>query len=55
MVANTFIKQWEMKAYRKLAQQYGAKLVIKICSGKYVNIHRVPADTIKTMKQQWQP
>lgn len=54
IVANTFIKQWEMKAYRHLAKQYGARLEIKICTGNYPNIHDVPIDTIKRMQQQWQ-
>jgi predicted kinase len=54
VVSNTFIKQWEMKAYRELAKQYQAKLVIKVCTGKYQSIHQVPADTIKRMQKQWQ-
>lgn len=54
VVSNTFIKRWEMKVYRQLAQQYNATLVIKICTGKYSNIHNVPAATIRRMQKQWQ-
>ncbi|MCP4322780.1 MAG: ATP-binding protein [Psychromonas sp.] len=54
VIANTFVKQWEMKVYRDLAKQYNAKLVIKTCTGKYQSIHNVPADTIKKMEKQWQ-
>tara|TARA_R110001583_G_scaffold16561_21_gene67987 strand:- start:18527 stop:18916 length:390 start_codon:yes stop_codon:yes gene_type:complete len=54
VVANTFVKQWEMKAYRALAKQYKAHLIIKTCLGKYSNIHGVPIETIKKMQKQWQ-
>jgi len=54
VVANTFVKQWEMKAYRQLAKQMRANLVIKTCTGKYQNIHDVPVSTINKMRQQWQ-
>ncbi|GLS89900.1 ATPase AAA [Psychromonas marina] len=54
VVANTFVKQWEMNAYRQLAKQLGARLEIKICTGKYQSIHDVPTSTINKMRQQWQ-
>lgn len=54
VVSNTFIKQWEMDAYRMLAKQYKANLVIKTCSGKYDNIHDVPTATINKMRKRWQ-
>ena len=54
IVSNTFIKHWEMKAYQQLAKQYNAKLEVIVCKGKYANIHEVPAETVKRMKQQWQ-
>ncbi|WP_413699487.1 AAA family ATPase [Psychromonas sp. KJ10-10] len=54
VISNTFVKQWEMSTYRNLAKQYQAKLVIKVCTGKYQSIHGVPAETIKKMQRQWQ-
>lgn len=54
VVSNTFVKHWEMKTYRQLAKQNGAKLVIKTCTGKYTSIHDVPIATIQKMKKQWQ-
>ena len=54
IISNTFVKQWEMKPYRELANQYKAQLVIKTCTGNYKSIHDVPETTIKKMKQQWQ-
>ncbi|MEL0630274.1 ATP-binding protein [Psychromonas aquatilis] len=55
VVANTFVRHWEMQAYRDLAVMLNAKLVIKVCRGKYKNIHQVPGSTIKRMQKQWQP
>jgi len=55
IVANTFVKHWEMKAYQDLAKKYSAVLKVVVCRGKYKSIHHVPAATIKRMKQQWQP
>ena len=54
VVSNTFVQQWEMKAYRQLAKKYAALVEVKMCTGKYTNIHGVPAATIKKMKQRWQ-
>jgi len=55
IVANTFVKHWEMKAYQDLAKKHQATLEIVVCRGKYQSIHNVPAAVIKRMKQQWQP
>jgi len=54
VVSNTFVMHWEMKIYQQLAKQYDAVVEVKVCTGKYTNIHGVPAATIKKMKQLWQ-
>ena len=54
VVSNTFVQQWEMKAYRELAKKYNAQLEIKVCKGNYPSIHDVPMATIKRMKKDWQ-
>ncbi len=54
VVANTFIRQWEMAPYRKLASLYNAKLVIKVCRGEYNNVHNVSLSAIAKMKKNWQ-
>lgn len=54
VVANTFVRHWEMSAYKKLARRYRAKLVIEVCRGEYTNIHGVEAETIKRMRRKWQ-
>lgn len=54
VVANTFVRQWEMQAYRQLAKTYNARLTVKTCIGKYKNTHGVTQQTIDKMKKNWQ-
>ena len=54
IVSNTFVKQWEMQAYRALAKKYHAQLEIKTCTGKYTNVHNVPQEVIQKMQKEWQ-
>ena len=54
VVSNTFIKQWEMSAYKKMAKQYGAEIVIKVCDGKYASVHDVPEKTLAKMRKAWE-
>lgn len=54
VVANTFIKQWELQKYRDLAIKYKAELSIIVCDAAYKSIHNVPAKTIAKMKCTWE-
>lgn len=54
VVANTFIRRWEMRVYQKMAQVYGARLEVIECDGEYQNIHGVDEHTIKEMRKRWQ-
>ena len=54
VVSNTFVKKWEMKAYRKMALKYDAELVIEVCREQYGNIHGVPSSVVERMKKDWQ-
>ncbi len=54
VVSNTFVKHWEMDAYRLLAKKYHAKLITKTCTGKFKNQHNVPQETLQKMRRQWQ-
>lgn len=54
VVANTFVKQWEMDAYREIAKKFGAKLRIDVCRGKFKSVHAVPEEVIKRMKREWE-
>ena len=54
VVSNTFVKQWEMKVYRKMARKHGAELVIEVCREQFGNIHGVPDSVVERMKKDWQ-
>ncbi len=54
VVSNTFVKQWEMDTYKKLAKKYRAELKILICRECYENIHGVSDDIIQRMRKDWQ-
>lgn len=54
VVSNTFVKQWEMDDYRKLAHSYKATLSINTCIGDYGNIHGLSPQTLAKMKKNWQ-
>lgn len=54
VVANTFVKQWEMDDYRKLADKYHVELSIRRCVGEFANIHQVPEKTLTKMKRDWE-
>jgi predicted kinase len=54
VISNTFVKHWEMVAYKEMAKKYKAELVIITCAGNYQNTHNVPQTVINKMKKQWQ-
>lgn len=54
VVSNTFVKQWEMSVYKKLAKKHRAKLKIVVCREQYENIHGVDNETVERMRRDWQ-
>lgn len=54
VVSNTFVKQWEMTVYKKLARKHKAKLNIIVCRERYGNIHGVDDEVIERMRKDWQ-
>lgn len=54
VVANTFVKLWEMQPYFDLAKRLDCTLKIEMATGNYPNIHNVPKETIKKMKRNWE-
>lgn len=54
VVSNTFVKQWEMSVYKKLARKHKAKLNIIVCRERYGNIHGVDDEVIERMRKDWQ-
>lgn len=54
IVANTFTEVWEMQAYLDMAERFGVTLQIIECHGGFDNIHGVPDDKIKAMRDRWE-
>lgn len=54
IVSNTFVRHWEMKAYKEMAKKWNAKLEIQVCRGNYGSVHDIEPSTIIKMKSKWQ-
>ncbi len=61
VVANTFTRQWEMDPYRKLAGKYNYLVVYITVKTDHTdaelaarNVHNVPEDAIKRMRERWE-
>jgi predicted kinase len=54
IVSNTFTQLWEMQPYFEMAEKHGAKVVVYLCQGNFKNIHGVPDETIKKMKNRFE-
>jgi predicted kinase len=54
VVSNTFVQAWEMEPYRRLAEQYNAKLTIIVCRGEFQNVHNVDSATIEAKRKLWE-
>lgn len=54
VVANTFIKLWEMQPYFDLAKRLNCTLKVETATGNYPNIHGVPKETVAKMKRNWE-
>lgn len=56
VVANTFIKKWEVENYLKLAQSLGLELEVEVieAKGRYQNVHGVPDEVVERMRRQYE-
>lgn len=54
VVSNTFTMLWEMQRYLDLAQELGTWCVVYRCTGKYGNVHDVPADVLAKMAERFE-
>jgi hypothetical protein len=55
-VANTFTREWEMKEYFELADQYGYQISTIIVENRHGNksVHNVPSDRVKAMADRFE-
>ncbi len=56
IISNTFTREWEMKAYRELAEKYGYKVHTVIVENRHggVNTHNVPDATLGNMLNRFE-
>jgi predicted kinase len=56
VVSNTFTQEWEMQKYFDLAEKYEYKVFSVIVENRHgnTNIHGVPDDTLKKMRDRFQ-
>ena len=54
VVANTFVKVFEMEYYLELAIDLGCDIEIQTAKGSYPNIHGVPKETVAKMRRNWE-
>ncbi|HCG6132057.1 MULTISPECIES: ATP-binding protein [Vibrio] len=54
VVANTFVKNWEMSFYKSLADEVNVSFEVIEINGKYQNIHGVPDAVIARMRKQFE-
>lgn len=53
-VANTFTRIWEMQQYLDFAKDNDIEVVVIRCTGEYENVHGVPANKVKQMKDRFE-
>lgn len=54
VVANTFVKNWEMKFYQNLANDMGLAFEVIEMKGSYQNVHGVPNSVVARMASQFE-
>ena len=53
-VCNTFTRIWEMQPYIDMARNMDAHLYVIRCEGAFQNVHGVPHDTVKEMRDRFE-
>lgn len=52
IVSNTFTRKWEIDPYLNMLPR--ENILIFVATGNYDNVHDVPRDVIKKMKERWE-
>lgn len=55
-IANTFTRNWEFRQYKEFAEENGYRVFVIIMENRHTekDIHNVPADKIKNMKDRFE-
>ena len=52
-VANTFTRDFEMKAYREMANHLGVTIFVLSCETSFGNVHGVGEEAVERMSARW--
>ena len=53
-VSNTFTRKWEMQPYLDMAEELGIQVTVLVCQGEFDNVHGVPADKVRVMRERFE-
>jgi hypothetical protein len=53
-VCNTFTRIWEMQPYVNIARNIGAELYVIKCEGSFRNVHGVPDEKVRQMRERFE-
>ena len=54
VVANTFVRKYEIQPYLNIARQYSVAVRIITMHGRFQSIHNVPAEKIEQMRKNFE-
>ena len=55
VVANTHVRLWEMAAVIGAARLADRSFCVVECTGTWPNVHDVPAEAMRRMRERWEP
>lgn len=55
VVANTHVRLWEMAAVVGASHLAGKPFCVVECAGSWANVHQVPAEAMRRMRERWEP
>lgn len=54
VVSNTFTRLWEMQPYKDAACKLGIMVIEKVMTGEWKNVHGVPDDKVRQMRDRFE-
>ena len=54
VVSNTFTRLWEMGPYKNTAIKLGVKIIEKVMTGEWTNVHGVPVEKVRQMRERFE-
>jgi predicted kinase len=55
VVANTFVRRWELLTYWEMARNFHVPFIVVRMTGQFQSIHNVPSEVIERMASGFEP